>query len=282
MSSFVTRFAPSPSGALHLGHAYSAIMAHDAARRAGGTFLLRIEDIDQGRCRAEFEEQIFDDLHWLGLTWDAPPLRQSDRMTAYHQRLAPLIEQGLVYRCFRTRKEIDDSLRAPHGAPPTPFVGGPLHPQEEERRLESKEPYSWRLSLSALSEHPFAQELSWQEITPDGIVSHKADYKVFGDIILGRKDNATSYHIASIHDDAECGITHIIRGDDLREAAGLHRLLYALFDLPPPVYQHHRLILGDDGKRLAKRDKAATLASLREAGHTPEDIRLMLGLPLKP
>lgn len=273
--SFVTRFAPSPTGYLHLGHAYSALAAFDAARAADGRFLLRIEDIDQRRARPEFEAAIFEDLAWLGLEWETNVRRQSEHMAAYEAVLKGLIERGLVYRCFRTRKEAAEAIAsAPHGASDDVFRGEALPPDEEAERLARNEAFAWRLSLkkarAALGPAYFA--LMFEDET--GPV--RAEPDKHGDVVLARKDFPTSYHLASVWDDALQGVTHVIRGEDLREAAHLHVLLQKLLHLPTPRYQHHRLILGPDGKRLAKRDHAATLRGLREAGRSPEDVRSLL------
>ncbi len=274
--SFVTRFAPSPTGYLHLGHAYSALTAFDAAQSAGGRFLLRVEDIDQGRARPEFEAAIYADLAWLGLRWEEPIRRQSEHMTAYENVLLSLIDRDLVYRDFRTRREIAEAIAsAPHGAAEV-FVGGALAPEEEAARLAAGEAFAWRLSLkkarTALGPGYFA--LVFEDET--GPV--RAEPEKLGDVVLARKDFLTSYHLASIWDDALQGVTHVIRGEDLRGSAHLHVLLQKLLDLPQPVYRHHKLILGADGKRLAKRDRAATLRALRDSGATPADVRAMLGL----
>jgi glutamyl-Q tRNA(Asp) synthetase len=275
--SFVTRFAPSPTGYLHLGHAFSALTAFDAARSAGGRFLLRIEDIDQGRSRPEFEAAILEDLAWIGLGWEEPVRRQSEHMAEYEAKLQQLIERQLVYRCFRTRKEIAEAIAsAPHGETEEAFRGEALPPDEEAAKLEAGEAFAWRLSLkkarAALGPAYFA--LVFEDET--GLL--RAEPERHGDVVLARKDFAASYHLASVWDDALQGVTHVIRGEDLREAAHLHVLLQKLLELPQPVYRHHRLILGEDGKRLAKRDQAATLRALRESGKTPSDVRAMIGL----
>jgi glutamyl-Q tRNA(Asp) synthetase len=274
--SFVTRFAPSPTGYLHLGHALSALTAFDAARAAGGRFILRIEDIDQGRARQEFDAAIFEDLAWLGLSWEELVRRQSEHMADYEAALRNLIERNLVYRCFRTRKEIADAIAsAPHEAGEM-FRGEALPADEEAAKLEAGEAFAWRLSLkkarAALGPAYFT--LVFEDET--GLV--RAEPDKHGDVILARKDFPTSYHLASVWDDALQGVTHVIRGEDLRDAAHLHVLLQKLLELPQPVYRHHRLMLGEDGKRLAKRDAAATLRALRDAGKTPDDVRAMIGL----
>ena len=273
--SFVTRFAPSPTGYLHLGHALSALTAFDAARDAGGRFILRIEDIDQGRARPEFEAAIFEDLAWLGLEWEEAVRRQSAHMADYATVLNTLIERNLVYRCFRTRAEIAEAIAsAPHGASDDVFRGEALPADEQAAKLEAGEAFAWRLSLkkarAALGPAYFT--LVFEDET--GLIRAEPDRH--GDVILARKDFSTSYHLASVWDDALQGVTHVIRGEDLREAAHLHVLLQKLLELPQPVYRHHRLVLGEDGKRLAKRDQAATLRALREAGKTPDDVRAML------
>jgi glutamyl-Q tRNA(Asp) synthetase len=274
--SFVTRFAPSPTGYLHLGHAYSALTAFDAARAADGRFLLRIEDIDQGRTRPEFEAAIFEDLAWLGIVWEEPVRKQSEHMAEYTSVLNRLIERGVMYRCFLTRKEIAEAIAsAPHG-PEEIFRGEALPAEEEAERLERGEAFAWRLSLKKARAvlGPAYFTLMFEDET--GPV--RADPERHGDVVLARKDFATSYHLASVWDDAQQGVTHVIRGEDLRDAAHLHVLLQRLLDLPTPRYRHHMLILGADGKRLAKRDHAAMLRSLREAGKTAADVRALLEL----
>jgi glutamyl-Q tRNA(Asp) synthetase len=275
--SFVTRFAPSPTGYLHLGHAFSALTAFDAARAAGGRCILRIEDIDQGRARSEFEAAILEDLAWLGLEWEKPVRRQSEHMADYEAALQSLIERELVYRCFRTRREIAEAIAsAPHGASGEVFVGGALPAEEEQAKLAAGESFAWRLALkkarAALGPAYFA--LVFEDET--GRV--RAEPDKLGDVVLARKDFPTSYHLASVWDDALQGVTHVIRGEDLRESAHLHVLLQKLLGLPQPAYRHHKLILDAAGKRLAKRDEAATLRALRQSGKTPADIRAMLEL----
>lgn len=286
MPNFVTRFAPSPTGPLHLGHAFAALTAWDAARVAGGRFLLRIEDIDRTRCRTAFEAAIYEDLAWLGIEWEEPVRRQSEHFPDYDAALSALIKKGVVYRCFRTRKEIlDEIARAPHlaaGGPEGPIVtGAPLPPSKESLLLSQGAPFAWRISLAAARAALGSQfdELAFIEEDRGGVASHavKARPEIFGDAIVARKDAGTSYHLASVHDDAIQGVTHVIRGEDLRAAAGLHRLLQTLLDYPAPIYRHHRLITDDGGRRLAKRDRAATLRAFREAGATADDIRERLG-----
>lgn len=273
---FTTRFAPSPTGFLHLGHAFSALTAYKAARAAGGRFLLRIEDIDRGRCRPEFEASIYEDLAWLGLEWEQPVRRQSEHMGAYAAVLQTLIDRGLVYRCFRTRREIAEAIAsAPHEPSAEIFYGAPLPSSEERARDDAGEPFAWRLSLrqarAALG--PAYAELEFEDET--GPV--RAEPERHGDVVLARKEFPTSYHLASVWDDAQQGVTDVIRGEDLREAAHLHVLLQRLLDLPTPRYCCHRLILGEDGKRLAKRDASLSLRALREAGTSPAQLRAKLG-----
>lgn len=277
----VTRFAPSPTGHLHRGHAYSALTAHEAARRADGRFILRIEDIDTTRSRPEFEASIYEDLAWLGLDWERPVRRQSEHLAEYHAILDGLTARGLTYRCFRTRKEIaEDIARAPHGAMEV-FRGGPLPHDDEAQRLAAGEPFAWRLSLDAATEALGGFEsLSFLEegcgpAGQTGTIS--ADPALGGDVVLARKDVGVAYHLAVVVDDALQGVTHVIRGQDLFEATHVQRLLQALLDLPAPVYRHHPLLVGPDGKRFAKRDKAQTLAELRNAGMSPRDLRRDLG-----
>ena len=275
---FTTRFAPSPTGYLHLGHAFSALSAADAARAAGGRLLLRIEDIDIGRCRPEFETAILEDLAWLGLAWEEPVRRQSEHMGEYAGVLQTLIDRGLVYRCFRTRKEIAAAIAsAPHEIARDVFHGEALPPSEEEERMARAEPFAWRLSLKKARAVLGAAYFSLTFEDESGRVRAEPDR--LGDVIVARKDFSTSYHLASVWDDAQSGVTHVIRGEDLREAAHLHVLLQRLLDLQQPIYRHHRLILGEDGKRLAKRDQAATLRALRASGRTPGDVRALLNLP---
>lgn len=285
---FVTRFAPSPTGFLHLGHAYSALTAYDAARAAGGRFILRIEDIDQGRCRPDYEAAIFEDLAWLGIDWETPVRRQSAHFAEYARALQALIGRGLVYRCFRTRSEIlDEIARAPHLSPTGPegaaYFGAPLAADEERSLLASGAAYAWRLSMAA-ARAALGSSFDALDFEAGGAGPNGEDGRLtatparFGDVVLARKDSGTSYHLASVHDDALQGVTHVIRGADLFHAAHLHRLLQALLGFPAPRYVHHRLITDETGKRLAKRDQALTLRALRARGETPASIRAMLDL----
>ena len=277
-----SRFAPSPTGFLHKGHALSALTAARIARKGGGRFILRIEDIDAERRRPEFEAAIYEDLAWLGLEWDQPVRRQSEHLEDYAAALDGLRERGLVYRCFKTRAEVmADIASAPHG--PTPvYIGAPLAADEEAARMEAGEPYAWRLSLAAARE---AIGGDWDDLSfveqgrgPNGEQgAQRARPDLAGDVILARKGLGVAYHLAVVVDDGLQGVTHVVRGEDLFEAAHIQRLLQALLDLPTPAYHHHRLLLGPDGKRLAKRDKAETLRALREAGMRAEALRAELG-----
>jgi len=279
---FVTRFAPSPTGWLHRGHAFSALNAHEAAREAGSRFLLRIEDIDATRCRPEFEAGIYEDLAWLGLTWETPVRRQSEHLDDYARALDRLRARGLLYRCFRTRRVIAEEIgRAPHGAMEA-FRGGPLPADEEARRLEAGEAYAWRLSLAEAERQlgDFASLTFLEEgAGPNGetgVIAARPE--LGGDVVLARKDAEVAYHLAVVVDDALQGINHVIRGQDLFEASHVQRLLQALLGLPTPTYRHHRLLTGPDGRRYAKRDRAETLRELRARGVTPSDLRREMGL----
>ena len=235
----ISRFAPSPTGLLHLGHAYSAVTAHDLARGGGGTFLLRIEDIDGGRCRPEFVEAIFDDLHWLGLTWDGVS-EQSDHAARYDAALDRLRALGLIYPCICTRAEIAASASAPQGDRPPVYPG-----LCKGRAVEG--PAAWRLDMAKAA-------------PPDDPA------QAWGDVVIARKDALTSYHLAVAVDDAAEGVTDVVRGRDLESATDIHRVLQRLLGLPTPRYHHHALVCGPDGKRLAKRAGSASLADLRENG----------------
>jgi glutamyl-Q tRNA(Asp) synthetase len=278
---FVTRFAPSPTGRLHRGHAFSALTAYEAARQAGGRFLLRIEDIDRTRCRLEYEAAIYEDLAWLGIAWESPVRRQSDHMADYGAALRELSERGLTYRCFKTRREVAEAIEAaPHGALEV-FRGDPLAPDEERRRVEAGEAFAWRLSLAA-AERTLGGfgALSFVEDGEGPVGEHgliAARPGLGGDVVLARKDVGVAYHLAVVHDDALQGVTHVIRGHDLFEATHVQRLLQALLGLPVPTYRHHRLLTGPDGKRFAKRDGAETLQDLRARGMTAEAMRAELG-----
>jgi glutamyl-Q tRNA(Asp) synthetase len=267
----VTRFAPSPTGQLHLGHAYSALFAANAARASGGRFLLRIEDIDQTRCRAEYIEGIYEYLRWLGLTWESPVRRQSEHFADYQRALQTLEDRGLIYPCFCTRKDISSHEGAPHGPEGTLYPGTcrDLPNPERHERMARGESYALRLDI-AKARLDVGHDL-WFEDAGRGRT--RAEPEQLGDVVLARKDSPASYHLAVTLDDALQGVTLVTRGVDLFHATHLHRLLQALLGLPVPRYHHHPLLLDDNGKRFAKRDRAVTLASLRAAGWTPGDVR---------
>lgn len=277
---FITRFAPSPTGHLHLGHAASAFCVWDFAHAAGGRVLLRMEDIDQTRCKPEYEDSILEDLTWLGLEWSGPIRRQSEHFEDYEACLETLRERGLIYRCFKTRREIAEILDAEPESEMTAYIGAPLPASEEAERLERGDAFAWRLSLSAARDTLGSayDDLSYTEFGPDGLHGVKADPAPFGDVVLGRKETPTSYHLACCHDDALQGITHIIRGEDIREMTSVHTLLQALMKWPQPLYHFHPLIMGPDGKKLSKRFGDRGLRAWREDGKTPTDIRAMTGL----
>ena len=263
----VSRFAPSPTGRLHLGHAFSAVRAHDLARGAGGRFLLRIEDIDGTRSRAEFVAGIEQDLAWLGLAWDGPVLHQSTRMNVYREALEKLQAMGLIYPCFCTRAEIAASASAPHGPEGPVYPGTCRALSEAEREARIDQPHCWRLDMAKAVAR--VGPLTWQDEFA-GTVS--ADPASAGDVVLARKETPTSYHLAVTVDDAAQSVTDVARGVDLFEATHVHRLLQALLDLPTPFYHHHPLLIGPDGKRLAKRNGARPLAELRAEGANPEQL----------
>jgi glutamyl-Q tRNA(Asp) synthetase len=264
--SVVSRFAPSPTGRLHLGHAFSAVRAHDLARAAGGCFLLRIEDIDPGRSRDGFVSGIREDLAWLGLRWDGPAVRQSGRLPFYAAALERLKARGLVYPCFCTRAEIAASLAAPHGSVDAGYPGTcRTLPAETRVHRLAHEAHAWRLDLAA-ARAAAGPDLAWHDAAAGWVAADPAPQ---GDVVLARKDAPTSYHLAITVDDAAQGVTDVVRGRDLFEATHVHRLLQALLGLPTPRYHHHPLLLGPDGRRLAKRDGARSLAEWRDAGADP-------------
>jgi glutamyl-Q tRNA(Asp) synthetase len=281
----VFRFAPSPNGYLHLGHALSALLNWEMARAEGGRFLLRIEDIDPTRCRPEYEQAIYEDLHWLGIEWEQPVRRQSEHFDEYRAVLDRLAQEGLVYPAFESRAEIARLVAArgkgwpqdPDGAPLYPGNARALPAAEQRQRIESGEPYALRLDLQAALAR-VQVPLRWTE-SGDG-ASHevKARPERWGDVTLGRKETPASYHLACVHDDALHGVTHIVRGLDLYESTSIHRLLQEILGLPMPAYHHHRLILDSDGKKLAKRTPSTTLRDLRAAGIGPDEIRRKTGL----
>lgn len=281
MSALITRFAPSPTGYLHLGHAFSALTAFEAARAAGGRFLLRIEDIDATRARPEFEAAIYEDLAWLGLEWETPVRRQSEHLADYEAALDRLIGLGVMYRCFKTRREVMEAIAgAPHDMGEI-YFGAPLSADEEQARLAAGEPFAWRISMARCRDRLGAE---WDRLSfleegegPDGENGEvRARPELLGDAVLARKDVATSYHLACTRDDALQGITHVIRGRDLFQSTHLHRLLQALLDLPPPIYRHHRLLHDASGKRLAKRSGSPSLRDARQTGEGPDALRRRL------
>jgi glutamyl-Q tRNA(Asp) synthetase len=289
MATPVFRFAPSPNGYLHLGHALSALMNFDMARAAGGRLLLRIEDIDETRCRPEYEQAIYEDLAWLGITWEEPVRRQSVQLDDYRAALAQLESQGLLYPSFESRAEIAALVaererngpwpRDPDGAPLYPGNAKSMSPDERRRRIEAGERYALRLDMASAIAR--AGVLAWMETGrgPNGDNGPvRATPAAWGDVILARKETPTSYHLSVVVDDALQGVTDIVRGQDLFHATGVHRLLQALLGLPAPAYHHHRLLLDAEGKKLSKSTQATGLRELRAQGTTPADIRRMVGL----
>lgn len=280
--SFTTRFAPSPTGPLHLGHAYSAMLAHDMARAARGRFLLRIEDIDQSRARPEWEAQIYDDLRWLGLRWPEPVMRQSDRLPRYRAALERLAALGLTYPCRCRRGDIEAAAGAPQEGVPRFGPDGRIYPGTcRPRPMEDAGPEDViRLNMEkATADLPV---LAFNETGPDHDGAHRLDrchlIEAVGDIVLVRRQMGSSYHLSVVVDDADQGISHVVRGLDLFEATQIHVLLQHLLRLPTPIYHHHRLIRDASGKRLAKRDDARAIAKYRAEGATPGEIRRMVGL----
>lgn len=285
----VFRFAPSPNGELHLGHALSAILNHDMARETNGRFLLRIEDIDPLRCRPEFEAQIFEDLRWLGLNWEEPVRRQSEHVDVYRDALKKLRGMGLVYPAFLSRAEVkrrvaeaeergDDWPRDPDGTPLYPTEERQLEPALAASRLKAGERHLWRLNMDRALEHLGSERLDWLETghaAPERIPANPA---LWGDVALWRWDAPSSYHLSVVVDDALQGVTHVVRGRDLYWSTPVHRLLQRLLDLPQPTYLHHRLLLDDGGQKLSKSLCSTGLRALREAGVTPSNIRRRIGL----
>lgn len=277
-SEVVTRFAPSPTGYLHLGHAYAALFAWRAAHEAGGRFLLRIEDIDTARCRPEYEEAIGEDLAWLGLSWEEPVRRQSEHFADYEAACRSLAERDLVYPCFCTRREIAEEIAragaAPHGPEGAAYPGTcrDLDGPERARRIARGEGFALRLDVRrALAA---TGELTWRDLEKGEIAARP---ERLGDVVLARKDTPASYHLAVSVDDALQRVTLVTRGEDLLEATHVHRLLIELLGLPVPAWRHHRLIVDAAGRRFAKRDAAATLRALREAGRSAASVREELG-----
>jgi glutamyl-Q tRNA(Asp) synthetase len=275
----VFRFAPSPNGYLHLGHALSALLNADLARAAGGRLLLRIEDIDETRCRPEYEAAIYEDLAWLGIAWERPVWRQSDHYNDYRAALARLQALGLVYPSFESRAEIARAAagRDPDGAPLYSGDAKAMPAAERKRRMDAGETYALRLDMAGAMAR--TGKLTWTE-TDQGIVvaDPGANPVIWGDVVLARKDTPTSYHLAVVVDDAAQGVTDVVRGRDLFHSTSVHRLLQELLGLPAPRYRHHRLILDADGKKLSKSTAATGLRELRAQGVTPADIRRLIGL----
>jgi glutamyl-Q tRNA(Asp) synthetase len=273
----VTRFAPSPTGFLHLGHAYSALTAAAASGR-GGTFYLRIEDIDPTRSKSEFRDAIKEDLAWLGLKWEDPIVYQSERMDTYHDALKKLERKGIVYPCFCTRAditaEIERSGSAPHGpdGPVYPGLCRDLDPEDSQKRIDKGESHAMRLDMARAA--AIAGPLSFQDAAHGTV---KAQPEKFGDVVLARKETPTSYHLAVTVDDHEQGVTLVTRGADLFEATHVHRLLQTLLGLDTPKYSHHRLLTDAAGRRLAKRDRDITIRGLRDEHYTPDEVRAMTG-----
>lgn len=269
----ITRFAPSPTGRLHLGHAYAALIAQKLAHSQGGELLLRFEDIDHTRVRPEYYQQIEEDLRWLGISWQGTPVRQSERLGSYENALEKLRSREVIYPCFCTRRDINEEIariaNAPHGPE------GPLYPgtcrafraSEREERIADGQAHAWRLDAPRAAE--ICGPLSFEDLR---LGAHLVDSTALGDVILARKDIATSYHLAVVVDDSDQGITHVTRGEDLLGSTHVHRLLQHLLELPEPIYLHHELIRDASGQRLATRDRALALATLRESGLTAEEV----------
>jgi glutamyl-Q tRNA(Asp) synthetase len=289
MSMPIFRFAPSPNGYLHLGHGLSALINFEMARAAGGRFLLRIEDIDATRCRPEFEAAIYEDLAWLGITWEEPVRRQSDHLDDYRQAVAALAARGLVYPTFESRAEIARLVAEreatgawpcdPDGAPLYPGAAHELTPAERQARMASGVPYALRLDMAKAVEA--VGSLTWRESGrgPGGETGQvQAVPRAWGDVVLARKEIPTSYHVSVVIDDARQGVTQVVRGQDLFWSTSVHRLLQVLLGLPEPDYLHHRLILDADGRKLSKSTRATALRALRAERCTPHDIRRLVGL----
>lgn len=293
MNQAVFRFAPSPNGRLHLGHAYSALLNQRLAREAGGKFLLRIEDTDLQRCTPVLEQRMLDDLNWLGIDWDEPPLRQSDNLENYSKFIEILEDSNLVYPAFMSRREVNEIVmveeskgslwpRDPDGAVLYPDKDKNLDSAERQQRIDSSEPFAMRLNMVEAVKH-VGKDIYWQE---DGPFSDefgfnnnvKADPSIWGDVILSRKDTPASYHLASVVDDAMQGVTHVVRGRDLFWSTSVHRLLQELLGFSIPRYFHHELILDDDDQKLSKSRNDTSIAEIRAAGATKADIMKMVGL----
>ncbi len=286
----VSRFAPSPNGYLHLGHAYAALAGYAFARAIGAKFLLRIENIDRERCRSVFEEAIYDDLRWLGLAWEEPVLRQSEHLTRYQQAITRLDEKRLLYRCYASRKEIAAAVARlapevprldPLGAPRHPGRGLVLGRQEERRRQVQARPFTLRLDMKkALAQ--LAGPLTWTETNATNtqqktVKTVRAKAQHWGDVAMAGRHMPVMYNLAVVLDDAHQGISHVVRGRDIAPMTAIHRVLQALLQLPEPVYHHHRLILDEDGRKLSKSTQATSLRTLRAQGMTRNDIKAMIG-----
>jgi glutamyl-Q tRNA(Asp) synthetase len=286
-TSRVFRFAPSSNGYLHLGHAYSALLNYDLAREAGGRFLLRIEDIDAERCRFEFEQAIYEDLSWLGLSWETPVRRQSEHFANYARALARLSALGVTYPCFCSRGDVINAVakrdrwpRDPDGSPLYPGTCKHLAPPERQRRMRAGEPAALRIDMEAALAR-IGRKLVWHETGPTSQIREvAAEPAIWGDATLARKDIHASYHIAVVIDDALQGVTDVVRGEDLFLTTSLHRLLQALLELPAPLYRHHRLLRDASGRKLSKSLKAKSLRSMRQDALTPMDVRKQLSLDL--
>ena len=285
------RFAPSPNGELHLGHAYSALLNRQLAQASAGRLLLRIEDIDTTRCTPEFEAGIFRDLEWLGFSWAEPVRRQSEYFAEYQAALQRLVREELVYPAFMSRGDIrafiaereqrgEDWPRDPDGAPLYPGIDKMLSPRERNRRIDAGLPFAWRLDVEAAMAR-IGTPLSWTEFTDETLgatTEPEARPRDWGDVVVARREVPTSYHLSVVVDDALQGVSHVVRGRDLFFATSVQRLLQQLLGLPQPAYFHHRLVLGPDGRKLSKSQAAAGLSALRENGATPETIRRLIGL----
>lgn len=287
----VFRFAPSPNGELHLGHALSAILNHDMAREAGGRFLLRIEDIDPARCRPEYEAQIHDDLRWLGLDWEEPVRRQSEHVAEYRAALEGLRVRGLIYPAFLSRAEVKAHVTDyekncgrwkydPDGTPHYPTFERGLDPDEAAARIARGERHMWRLNVEKAVAMQRGVSLTWTETNIGTAHPTPANPAVWGDVVLWRWDAPSSYHLSVVLDDALQGVTHVVRGMDLFHATHVHRLLQDLLGLPAPIYHHHPLIKDEAGQKLSKSIASTGLRALRESGETLSGIRRRLGLPL--
>jgi len=286
----VFRFAPSPNGLLHAGHAYSALFTFSAARAAKGRFLLRIEDIDPARCRPHFEQAIFEDLKWLGLSWERPVRRQSEHMDEYASAVAHLEAMGVLYPCFASRKEIaavvgqlPNHPKDPDGAPLYPRLDAPRTPAAQGALIASGKPYNMRLDMAraiTLAEQKTQASIGFYEEV-EGPKGERGEVtispQIWGDIVIARKDVPTSYHLSVVIDDALQGVSHVTRGQDLFYATPVHRLLQILLDLPPPKYRHHALVCDAGGRRLSKSAKDISIRALRENGYTPGDIQNLWG-----